>query len=208
MPEAGELGLIFLAGASPRKGRHLPSHLNETSGRCQSESSRAIPRDSSGFPLSAGVSLRKQPPANRAREPSPTPEGPLPPVPATSVRELSRQWTGHLAHFRRHRNDEHLEALTAEALRYGGLHLENDLTDSPYWSKAPLARRVALLLFLVDRGVVARVVRQGRMAYEAQAHAIAWVAAQPSLATYLAPTLEFLAALQADQSRRARSAQS
>lgn len=126
---------------------------------------------------------------------------------AISVRELSRRWTGHLAHFRRHRNDEHLEALTAEALRFAGLHLENDLADSSYWSKAPLARRVALLLFLVDRGVVIRVAAQGRMTYEARPDAVAWVAAQPSLAAYLVPTLEFLAALHAHRARRTPPAQ-
>ena len=89
----------------------------------------------------------------------------------------------------------------AEAQRFAGLHLENDLIDSPYWSKAPLARRVALLLFLVDRGVVTRVARQGRVAYEAREHAVAWAAAQPSIAAYLVPTLEFLAALQAHHTR-------
>ncbi len=126
---------------------------------------------------------------------------------ASSVRELSRLWSSHLSHFRRHRNDEHLEALIAEALRYTGLHLENDLVASPYWSKAPLARRVALLLFLVDRGVVSRVSRQGRMVYEAREDASAWAIGQPSLAAYLVPTLEFLAALQCDQARRSRAAQ-
>ncbi len=125
-----------------------------------------------------------------------------------NVRELSRQWTGQLAHYRRHRNDEHLEALISEALRFSGFHLENDLDHSPYWSKAPLARRVALLLFLVDRGLVARTARQGRVVFEAREHAVAWVAGQPSLSSYLPPTLEFLAALQADQARRSRPAQS
>jgi hypothetical protein len=125
---------------------------------------------------------------------------------ASSVRELSRLWTGSLSHFRRHRNDEHLEALIAEALRYTGLHLENDLSSSPYWSKAPLARRVALLLFLVDRGVVSRVSRQGRMAYEVREDASSWVIGQPTMAAYLVPTLEFLAALQCDQVRRSRTA--
>jgi hypothetical protein len=124
---------------------------------------------------------------------------------ASSVRELSRLWTGRLSHFRRHRNDEHLEALLAEALRFSGLHLENDLSASPYWSKAPLARRVALLLFLVDRGVVVRVQRQGRMVYEAGEEASAWAVSQPSLASYLVPTLEFVAALQGEQARRART---
>ena len=82
-------------------------------------------------------------------------------VPASSVRNLSLQWVGRLAPYRLHRNDEHREALIEEALRYTGLHLENDLSGSDYWSKWPLARRVAVLLFLVDRGVVVRGVRQG-----------------------------------------------
>jgi hypothetical protein len=123
-------------------------------------------------------------------------------VPASSVRDLSRQWTGRLAHFRRHRNDEHLDALVEEALRYSGLHLENNLSASAYWSQAPLARRVAVLLYLVDRGVVDRKARQGRVVYVPAEDAETWASAQPSLATYLAPTLELLAALRSDISRR------
>jgi hypothetical protein len=126
---------------------------------------------------------------------------------ASSVNELSRLWTGRLSHFRTHRNDEHLQALIAESLRYTGLHLENDLAASPYWSKAPLARRVALLLFLVDRGVVSRVAHQGRIGFLARADASAWAVSQPSMASYLVPTLEFLAALQSDRDRRARPPQ-
>ena len=88
-------------------------------------------------------------------------------VPATSVRDLSRQWTDALACYRRHRNDEHLEALVEEAVRYAGMHLENDLASSSYWSKAPLARRVAVLLFLVDRRVVERRTHKGHCALPA-----------------------------------------
>ena len=125
-------------------------------------------------------------------------------MPASSVRDLSRQWTGRLAHYRRHRNDEHLAALVDEALRYTGLHLENELSDSPYWSKAPLARRVAVLLYLVDRGVVDRGVRQGRVVYVPTDDADTWAMAQPSLASYLAPTLELIAALRSELAHRAR----
>jgi hypothetical protein len=125
-------------------------------------------------------------------------------VPASSVRNLSRQWTGRLAHYRRHRNDEHLDALVEEALRYGGLHLENDLSASAYWSKAPLARRVAVLLYLVDRGVVDRKARQGRVVYAPTEDAETWAAAQPTLASYLAPTLELIASLRSELARRAR----
>jgi hypothetical protein len=125
-------------------------------------------------------------------------------VPASSVRELSRQWVGRLARYRRHRNDEHLEALVEEALRYTGLHLENDLSASGYWSKAPLGRRVAVLLFLVDRGVVRRGVSHGRRAFEPIGDAEEWVSSQPSLVLYLTATLELIAALRHEQARRTR----
>ena len=123
---------------------------------------------------------------------------------ASSVRELARQWTGQLARYRSHQNTEHLEALIAEAARYAGFHLENQLVDSPYWSKVPLHRRASLLLFLVDRGVVVRTVEKGRAAYRVQDHAESWATGNPALASYLIPTLEFIAALQAHRRRTAR----
>lgn len=123
-------------------------------------------------------------------------------VPASSVSTLSRQWVGCLAHYRRHRNDEHREALIEEALRYTGFHLESDLTGSAYWAQAPLARRVAVLLFLVDRGVVTRTVREGRIVFEVDAEAEAWALSQPALTPYLDPTLELIAALRRSQTRR------
>jgi hypothetical protein len=116
-------------------------------------------------------------------------------LPTRSVRALSRLWTGKLASYRQHKNDEHREALIIEALRVAGLVLENDLCHSKYWSDAPLARRVAVLLYLVDRGAVNRIYRDGRVHYEATPDAEAWVAAQTPLAPYLAPTLELLASL-------------
>ena len=122
---------------------------------------------------------------------------------ASSVREFARQWTGQLARYRNHRNDEHLEALIAETIRYTGFHLENDLSASPYWSKVPLARRVALLLYLVDQGVVTRSVDKGRATFDAPDNAVLWVTGQPSLASYLVPTLEFVAAIQAHRCRLA-----
>lgn len=125
-------------------------------------------------------------------------------MPASSVRDLSRQWNDRLASYRRHRNDEHLEALVEEAVRYTGLHLENDLADSSYWAKAPLSRRVAVLLFLVDRGVVDRVTVKGKRAYVARDNAETWAVSQPALTPYTAPTLELIAALRNDLARRSR----
>ena len=110
-----------------------------------------------------------------------------------------------LASYRDHRNDEHLEALIEDALRFTGLHLEDSLSRSEFWSKAPLARRVAVLLFLVDRGIVERRARQGRRVYEPIETAEAWVADQASLASYRLPTLELIAALRDDHARRTHS---
>ena len=129
-------------------------------------------------------------------------------VPASTIRDLARQWVEILAPYRAHRNDEHLDALVQEALRYVGLHLENDLSESPYWSKAPLARRAAVLLFLVDRGVVRRGSWNGRRTYEPTEHAEEWVTSQTMLIPYLTPTLELLAALRHEQMRRCRSTRS
>lgn len=125
------------------------------------------------------------------------------PVPASSVRDLTRQWNGRLAAYRTHRNDEHLEALLEEALTYCGLHLENDLSLSSYWSKAPLARRVAVLLYLVDQGIVGRHVRSGRIIFDPIDSAEVWASSQPSLSNYIAPTLELISALRAELNRRA-----
>lgn len=129
-------------------------------------------------------------------------------MPASSVRDFSRQWTDRLAAYRRHRNDEHLEALVDEAARYAGIRLEHELVDSPYWAKASLARRVAVLLFLVDRGVVERRSSHGQPVYQPRDNAESWVAAQPALAPYTGPTLELIAALRHELARRTRPAQS
>jgi hypothetical protein len=126
-------------------------------------------------------------------------------LPSHTVRRFSRHWTGLLAHYRQHRNDEHREALVADALRFAGFRLEHDLGTSAYWSEAPLARRVAVLLYLVDRGAVARASRNGRTFFEALQGAEAWVATEPPLQPYLDATLELIAALRADQARRSRS---
>jgi hypothetical protein len=129
-------------------------------------------------------------------------------VSAKSAQEISRPWTDRLASYLNHRNDEHLEALVEEARRYTGLHLENDLSASRFWSKAPLARRIAVLLYLVDRGVVERKVFQGRRVYQPLENAESWVIGQPALGPYLEPTLELIAALRRELNRLGRRARS
>jgi hypothetical protein len=128
-------------------------------------------------------------------------------TPARSAQSLSRLWTGRLAPYRLHQNNEHREALIDDGARFSGTHLEDRLSLSSYWSEAPLIRRVAVLLYLVDRGVVVRSRQKGRACFEAVPDAESWVAAQPSLAPYLVPTLELLAALRDNQARRILSAE-
>jgi hypothetical protein len=128
-------------------------------------------------------------------------------LPPQTVRRFSRHWTGRLAHYRQHRSDEHREALVADTLRFVGFRLEQDLNGSAYWSEAPLSRRVAVLLYLVDRGIVSRCTRQGRTIFDALEGAEAWVATEPALESYREPTLELIAALRADRSRRRNTSQ-
>src|SRR5262249_33708603 len=117
-------------------------------------------------------------------------------------RVIARTWMGRLAPYRRHRHDEHLEALYDEARRFAGIQLENDLAGSVFWSAAPLATRAAVLLFLVDRGVVDRRREADIVVYDACPSAEAWVASQPELASHIVPALELVAALRMHESRR------
>lgn len=127
-------------------------------------------------------------------------------VSASSAFELSLQWTGQLGLYRQHRNDEHREALIEDTTRYCGLHLENDLSRSDYWSSVPLNRRVALLLYLVDRGMVSRRPGQTRYVFAVTEGAEDWVRSQPALAKYVGPTLELLDAVRQESARRRRPA--
>lgn len=122
--------------------------------------------------------------------------------PAHAARTLSRHWIGRLSSYRRHLNDEHREALIAEAVRYAGFRLESELARNAYWKDVPLMRRAAVLLYLVDRGAVDRVVRQGRVAFEPTPDAERWVCHQPALTPFLEPTLALVAAMRRDQAGR------
>lgn len=121
------------------------------------------------------------------------------------LKKTSTGWIGRLAHYSGHQNDEHCQALVEEAIRYTGLHLENDLSGSEFWGERTLLARAGLLLFLVDRGLVERSIRRGRRVYEPLPHAESWVAAQPGLRPKQRPILEFIAALRHELQRRART---
>jgi len=123
-------------------------------------------------------------------------------VPAFTRRNVSRHWVGKLSHYRHHRNDEHFEALLADAYRYTGFHLEDELKSRSYWPDEPLAQRVALLLFLLDRGLAARKVRAGRVFFEVASDAENWLLKRATSSPYLSPTLEFIAAMRRAQARQ------
>ncbi len=119
------------------------------------------------------------------------------------VRKLRRSWTGRLAHYRLHRNDEHLSALVEETARYVGIHLDNDLSRSRYWADVRLGHTAAVLLFLVDKGVVERAVRRGSRVFEPLPHAESWIRGQSPLRPFQTAILELVSALRHDLSRRA-----
>ncbi|HKI20749.1 MAG TPA: hypothetical protein VKA15_22855 [Isosphaeraceae bacterium] len=121
------------------------------------------------------------------------------------VNQLASKWIGRLAHYRLHSNDEHRLALYDEALRYAGLHLENDLATSPYWSAMSLHHRARVVLFLVDRGVLARNFRNGRRVYEPLPHAESWVQSQSALKPYHRVILDLLSAFRHELFRRAHT---
>ncbi len=121
------------------------------------------------------------------------------------MKKTSTGWIGRLSHYASHQNDEHCQALIEEAIRYTGLHLENDLSGSDFWGERTLLARAGLLLFLVDRGVVERSIRRGRRVYEPLPHAESWVASQPAFKTRLRPVLEFVSALRHELQRRAHT---
>jgi hypothetical protein len=128
-------------------------------------------------------------------------------VSVSLINYLARHWQGKLAHYGLHGNDEHRIALFEESIRYSGLHLENDLSHSEYWSAMPLYQRAVVLLFLVDRGVVERTIRHGRRVFEPLPHAEAWAESQGALRPFLKQTLELLRALRHELLRRAHSRQ-
>ncbi len=118
------------------------------------------------------------------------------------MQALAANWAGQLSHFKAHQNREHLEALFDEATRFAGLQLEADLAKSDFWSSSPLIRRAAVLLFLVDQGMVLRHFDRDGLFYEVHPSAESWVAAQASLAAYVHPTYELLSALRNLQAQR------
>src|SRR5262249_39962726 len=185
--------------------RHLPRDLRWPRNSCRStpgSEERAGPTRSRP---SLNQAWLEPPGTRRAGRRHRRPERTHPYGPASSVNQLARDWTGRLAHYATHRNDEHRLALLEEATRYAGLHLENDLARSEFWSRSPLHQRAAVLLFLVDRGVVERTTRRGRRVYEPLAHAESWCHDQPSLRPHRGPVLEFLGALRLELQRRAHS---
>lgn len=109
---------------------------------------------------------------------------------------LRRSWRGRLAHYARHSHGEHLEALVEDVVAFVLGELSPRLADSPYWSEAPWSRQAAVLLMLMDHGVVRRIASsKGRVRFKAVARAEEWAKGQGLLVSHLSETLEFLAAI-------------
>ena len=146
--------------------RHLPQgpRWPRNSGRSNGGEDGRVGPD--GIPVFLAESRLVRPIRRYGRREPRRPERNHPYVSASFVNQLARDWTGRLAHYAAHHNDEHRPALFEEAARYAGLHLENDLGRSDFWSRSPLHHRAAVLLFLADRGVVERTTRRGRRIYE------------------------------------------
>jgi hypothetical protein len=119
------------------------------------------------------------------------------------ARKFRDSWSGRLSHYRQHRNDEHLAALFEETVLYVGLHLENDLCNSDHWSEVRLDQTAAILLFLVDKGIVERTTRFGRRVFEALPHAESWISQQPPLRRFEKELLELVSSLRHELARRA-----
>ncbi|QEH33098.1 hypothetical protein OJF2_15950 [Aquisphaera giovannonii] len=124
------------------------------------------------------------------------------------ARKFRESWSGRLSHYRMHRNDEHLAALFEETVLYVGLHLENDLCRSDHWSEVRLDHAAAIVLFLVDKGVVERATRYGRRVFEPLPHAESWVSQQPALRRFQEELLELILALRHELARRSSSRRS
>ncbi|WP_165219031.1 hypothetical protein [Aquisphaera insulae] len=124
------------------------------------------------------------------------------------ARKFRESWTGRLSHYRQHRNDEHLAALFEETVLYVGLHLEGDLCKSDLWGEVRLDHTAAILLFLVDKGVVERSIRHGRRVFEALPHAESWISQQPALRRFQKELLELVSAVRHELTRRSHARRS
>jgi hypothetical protein len=117
------------------------------------------------------------------------------------LERIAQTWSHRLAPYRKHRNVEHLEALVDEAVHFAGFELEGRLGRSPFWCEFPLIYRAAVLLFLVDRGIVERRTRAGRRAYRPTTDAEHRILADVGHSPYLLPTLELVQALRQPRRR-------
>jgi hypothetical protein len=125
-------------------------------------------------------------------------------LPHRVLQQISQTWADCLVTYRSHKNLEHVEALLYEAMRFSGFELENSLERSPFWSEFSLIHRAAVVLFLVDRGVVERTIRKGRRVYLAAPDAECRVVEEIGGSPYLLPTLELIAAIRAHSAGCAR----
>ncbi len=112
---------------------------------------------------------------------------------------LNQTWNGHLEGYLHHKNDEHVEALILEVQRFFERRLVVHLAPNSIWHISLCSRRVAAILFLVDRGIVQRILHsQPSVLYRPATSAEHWLLSQQELLPITDPVLELLSALRRD----------
>lgn len=112
---------------------------------------------------------------------------------------LNQTWLGQLEGYLHHKNDEHLEALILEVQRFFERRLIGYFSPKSIWHVSHCSRRVAAVLFLVDRGIVNRILQTDpTILYSPVSSAEDWVLSQTELLPVNAPLLELISAFRRD----------
>ena len=112
---------------------------------------------------------------------------------------LNQTWIGDLEGYLHHQNDEHLEALILEVQRFFERRLISYFTPKSIWHVSSCSRRVAAILFLVDRGIVNRILQpDSSTVYRPVTSSEHWILSQTDLLPVTDPLLELLSALRKD----------
>lgn len=112
---------------------------------------------------------------------------------------LNQTWIGNLEGYLHHKNDEHLEALILEVQRFFERRLITYFSTKSIWHLSNCNRRVAAVLYLVDRGILDRILQSdASIIYRPVITAENWILSQTDLLPVTAPLLELISAFRRD----------
>ena len=112
---------------------------------------------------------------------------------------LNQTWIGNLDGYLHHKNDEHLEALILEVQRFFERRLITYFPPKSIWHASNCSRRVAAVLFLVDRGILDRILQSdSSIIYRPVTSSESWILSQTDLLPVAAPLLELISAFRRD----------